>query len=352
MQTIPKFFFSLAATLLALLVVGGALCAQLLTVRAQSAPQLYIAGNLHVAEGGRIAVPVSYQAHGNDIAALVFSVDYDETCLSLDLTDADHNGRPDSILPLIPTGMVASITVDATDTDGEIDVIVADYVPPFRVFTDTEALLLISFTASCRPPAGGEQRAPVNFSTDPSPSFGKASGQEVTGVATNGAVTVVSNRPAATATPTATGLPTTTPTATIVPTTGPLTPTVTPTLIPTVAPQTIVESFSAELVDGGVRIAWQTSHEQNTQSFRVHRIAVSQETAFMPISDALPGAGPDGGSYQFLDTQIDPALTYTYLLVEEKQSGRSVAYYELIVVVGFSGNGPLIHQLHIPLVRR
>lgn len=345
-QLQSRTFSSLVAFLLGTLILcSSAVMYHLSTVYAQGGPALHIA-NMDTAEDDAVTVPIRYRGNDNEIAAIVFSIDYDESCLHLDLTDADKNGRPDAIVPTVPAGLVASIIVDKSDTDGEIDVIIADYFPPFVILADTDELLTITFQPICQPPAGGMKTAAVNFSTSPEPSFGDISGQSVDGAATNGQVTVMSSQPAPTATPTVT------PTPTIVPTTKALTPTPTPTLIATALPVTIIESFTAELHEDGVLLEWRTSSEAGTKSFTVRRLDLGQSSVFIPISDPVAAKYPQGGNYKTIDTDTGDATLIHYLLFEEKASGRPIAHYDLLIEFPISrGSNVDAHQIHIPVVR-
>lgn len=343
-QTLPRIVLLFAI----LLCVGEVLAPQQLALFAQSGPELYIAANLHVTEGDEITVPVGYRSHANDVAAVVFSIDFDETCLALDLTDADQNGRPDAIRPLNPTGLIASIAVDLMDTDGEIDVIIADYFPPFIALPDSEALLLIAFSTVCQPPAGSELRADVLFSTSPSASFGDSNGQSLDGMTINGGVTVESKQPAPTSTPLPTATQTPMPTATIVPTRP--SPTATATFVPTAIPATVIDYLHATPLKDGVYLEWQSSQEINTKSFSIHRLNLTAgDTAFTPLSTPVVSMGTNGGTYHLVDSTVEASDSYSYLLVEEKTNGRHVSYYDLLVVYGAVSDGTA-YQLHLPIV--
>lgn len=312
------------------------------TVHAQTGLILRIGSGLRATEGETVTVPIGYISNGADIAAVVFSIDFDEACFSLDPRDENQDGRPDAIAVAIPAGLFASITYDSSDTNGEIDVIIADYFPPFATLADSDQLLAITFDTICVPPAGGEEKASVNFSTEPAPSFGGTSGQSVTGTTTGSTVTIISKLPPPTPTPTIT------PTPTFVPTAPPTTPTATPTIVPTATPATIVDRFTGEIQEDGVLLRWQTSREVNTKGFAIHRLPLGQAGSFVPLAGAVAGQGNSGGSYSFLDDQVDADSLYSYLLVEEKSNGRFVAYYDLLVVM-ISVDDPS-HQVLLPLI--
>jgi len=97
-------------------------------------------------------------------------------------------------------------------------------------------------------------------------------------------------------------------------------------------------------------LQWQTSYEANTKAFAVHRLALGQSGTYVPLMSALVGRGNQGGNYTFLDDQVDANAAYSYLLVEEKNNGRFIGYYDLLIVAGaFLGSE---HQVLIPVIRR
>lgn len=323
----PKKLF---VSLLVLLSLTGLLTLISPTARRLQAvaagPTLQIGTVPAVAEGEAVTVPLAFTSQGATVAAVVFSLDYDESCLALNPRDANSDGRPDAITVTLPSGMFASITVDPTDTDGELDVIIADYFPPFVVLDDDATLLAITFETICVPLAGGARTAAIQFATEPSPSFGTPTGQSVSGAYLDGAVTIVSTQPAPTATPTVTATPT------LIPTTPPMTPSATPTLIPTAPPVTVVDHFIATSYATTIHLHWQTSQEVNTKRFVIHRLPLGQSGEFQALPVAAASQGNQGGAYTLIDTQVAPGSQYTYLLIEEKNNGRFVPYYDLLLI--------------------
>jgi len=275
---------------------------------------------------------------------MVFSIDFDENCLALNPRDANLDGRPDAITMTLPAGMFASITVDPTDTDGELDVIIADYFPPFVVLEDNAALVTITFETICVPPAGGAQTAAINFATEPSPSFGTPTGQSVDGTSRGGTVTIRSTEAAPTATPTVTATPT------LIPTAPPMTPSATPTLVPTVPPVTIVDQFTATSDATAIHLHWQTSREVNTKRFFIHRLPLGQSGEFVALPVTAASQGHQGGAYTLIDTAVDPESQYTYLLIEEKTDGRFMPYYDLLLIAALSK--PQTTTQLLPLIMR
>ncbi|MCE7987352.1 MAG: hypothetical protein DYG89_39800 [Caldilinea sp. CFX5] len=315
----------------------------------QTGPALSIAAGQVVTAGQAIQVPIAFQSNGHAIAAMIFSVDFDEQCLALDPTDQNQDGRPDAISWQLPAGQMASVVVDLSDSDGELDFTIADYFPPFIVVPDRAALVTLTLNTTCQPAPGTSITAAVAFSTGPAPSFGSTSGASVAGSATDGSVIIHSSTPEPTMTPTATTtvLPTLTPTlvATVSPATTP-TPTATPTLIPTAPSKTMIEDFNVAYDNNRMVITWRTSSEIDSAGFYLYRLANDGGLNFYPVSVLIPAHGP--GLYQFTDSTALACVRYTYLLVERKNDGRFVEYDELLPIIGLNTDCSLRHWL--PLV--
>ncbi len=123
-----------------------------------------------------MAVPLGFANHGHAISALVFSFDLDPAGLAFDPTDADGDGIPDAVT--LPEGMpsIVVIVYDASDPDGELDVLLANLSgAPLA----EGVILEIELTAK----RSGAAASWIDFSGDPRPSFGNAQGQNVEGTA-------------------------------------------------------------------------------------------------------------------------------------------------------------------------
>lgn len=311
----------------------------------QAGPALAIAAGQVVTAGQAIQVPIAFQSNGNAIAAMIFSLDFDEQCLAFDPADQNQDGRPDAITWQLPAGLVASVVVDLSDSDGELDFTIADYFPPFVVVPDRAALVTVLLNTTCQPAPGTSVTAAVAFSTNPDPSFGSTSGASVAGSTSDGSVIITSATLAPTLTPTATTQPTLMPTAP--PTTTPV-PTVTPTLVPTAPAVTIVDHFTVTPTNNTIVLTWRTSSEVNSAGFYIYRLAGTGELTFVPISQLLPAHGP--GLYQFTDNAVLAGVGYTYLLVEQKNDGFLLEYDELVVVIGQNTESSV--RLWLPLAHK
>lgn len=72
-----------------------------------------------------------------------------------------------------------------------------------------------------------------------------------------------------------------------------------------------------------VIVRWSTATEFETAGYAVYR-GESPEGPFEKISDALiPAAGDpiSGGDYEFVDREVEPGVTYYYMLEEVELSG-------------------------------
>lgn len=210
--------------LTAVLVLGGllwALSIQSTTVMAGTdEPSLSFGTDLQVEAGETITVPVHFANAGNAISSVVFSIDFDQRCLRFDASDRNGDGTPDAVAFNIPPQFSGLVTYEEEDTDGEVDVVVADFAPPLAVLADSETFMAMRFTAICQPPTAAGQIISIGFSVDPAASFGSTTGQNITGTVTAGSILILpttSFTPEPTATPTATPMPTPTPTNTSVP---------------------------------------------------------------------------------------------------------------------------------------
>ncbi len=148
---------------------------------------------INVMNGTTIAVPISFAdaADPNDISALSFSLDFDQTCLTFDsVTDTNSDGIPNAVTGL-PTGYISTVSYNATDATGEIDLSITDQDNPQDALSDG---VLVTFTfgieSACRTTNGATPTAAFAFGS-PSPTFGNVLGAAVVGgTHTNGVYTL------------------------------------------------------------------------------------------------------------------------------------------------------------------
>lgn len=310
----------------------------------QSGPMLWISNDLTTTTGSAVVVPVNYQSDGVAITATSFSLDLDQRCLTFDARDGDQNGQPDAMTFYTPPGLSVLVMVDLTDEDGEIDVLISDFAPPFVTLPDRSPLLTLVLSAQCQPAPGATTRAAVAFSPDPEPSFGSPNGASIAGSAVAGWITIVNPVPTVTPTPTVTVVPATTPTLIAT------RPTAAPTPTPTPLAVTIVDYFTATPTDRGIHLQWRTAHEINTRGFVVYRKQIDgaeRNGDFLPISPLLPAQVEQGGAYTFADMTATPNVRYLYLLVEEKQNGARTEFIHLLIISRLGEQQPYLCWLPI-----
>lgn len=152
--------------------------------------ELAIASDIPAAESETVDVGIDFTSGGRGVAATAFSIDYDESCLDFDDTDADPiDGIPDAIDLQVPADFNVTVFHDLGDEDGEIDVSIVDFTPPVATLPDGP-LITATFTAACSPAPGATITAPVAFSADPSPSFAGNLAGDIAGGAVDGSVTI------------------------------------------------------------------------------------------------------------------------------------------------------------------
>ncbi|MFC1996606.1 cohesin domain-containing protein [Chloroflexota bacterium] len=141
-------------------------------------PQISIPSNISAQANSIVSIPVNFTSNGLSIANLAFSIDYDETWLSYDPS------VPNAITFNLPTGTVGDCNVDNTRTDGEINCVILDPMVPLAAIPDGTFLSIKLRTLG----ASDGTVAPVNFASDPAPSFGDTDGQSEPGNGINGSV--------------------------------------------------------------------------------------------------------------------------------------------------------------------
>lgn len=194
-----------------------------------NAPILTIAQAVPAQVDQPITIPIRFQSSGAAVGSLVFSVDFDESCLGFDPRDENLDGQPDAIRFYAPPMFRSSLSYNAADARGELDFVIADYAPPIAALPDTDALVEMTFDPLCQPTAHQVITATVAFSQAPIGSFGDLHGNDLSGVMQDGSV-IISTDPL----PTPSATPT--PTVALTPTPVDATPTTTATSLSTLSP--------------------------------------------------------------------------------------------------------------------
>lgn len=169
-------------------------------------PVLALPSQLAPGSDGMASVPVQLTTSGVTLVSAIFSLDIDQACLVFDPVDADGNGRPDAVTFNTPRGFNTSVAYDATDTDGELDFVVADYMPPYAQLSDG-VLFTVRLAVVCWPGGAAARDIPLTFAAAPALSFGLPGGSELAGAAVNGSIRTVGPGPGIAPNPTATPTP-------------------------------------------------------------------------------------------------------------------------------------------------
>lgn len=105
--------------------------------------------------GSTVTLPVAFATGDQQIASLIFSLDYDQNQLFFDPVDANQDAIPDNIHLNVPGKFIASASATLSDTQGELDFFVVSlFVPP-------PACPLATWPPS--PSASRRQRHPVQL---------------------------------------------------------------------------------------------------------------------------------------------------------------------------------------------
>ena len=92
------------------------------------------------------------------------------------------------------------------------------------------------------------------------------------------------------------------------------------------------------LIPTSIEISWQTESEFDTAGFNILR-GDSQTGPFTRINDSIiPGSADPilGGSYQFIDMNVEPGLIYYYRL-EDVECDSTTRAHEVIEALPFYG---------------
>ena len=149
-----------------------------LSVAAQSTGPELMVGTAVARAGGKVDVPVSFRSHGHQVATILFSLDIDAGRATVDGADKDGDDVPDAIRVGLPAIFQPMVSYDATDADGELDVLITAMQAPLPAMPDGTVLTV---TLSAKAGASGNLGSAVTFALQPAASFGSTTGQSVTG---------------------------------------------------------------------------------------------------------------------------------------------------------------------------
>ena len=239
-------------------------------------PSLTIPEAIPAVQGQTVAVPITFDPDGARVWTITFSVDYDESCLSFDTTDADDDGLYDSVKLIGTEGFWSVWTTTAEhkaqDTDGELDIVISYTEILDRHFAGmpNKVIMEITFTAVERASCQGAE-AGVRFSSDPPAAYGNDKGIPLDGTTQDGSILISTPTPTYTPTPTHTPTPTPTPTHTPTPTPTPIPsgPSLTiPQEIPATPGQTVTASITFDDDDSSIAgISFSVDYDQTCLTF-------------------------------------------------------------------------------------
>lgn len=136
-------------------------------------PRLVLGQPRLLPSGGSWVAELRLEGGQQAVASLVLSLDLDLQRLGFDPRDDDGDGVPDAVR-FHASSSLRSVVFDPSDSDGELDIVLADLAAVARPLADG-VLLEIEFTPLGAGPGG------LNFASRPSPSFGDVWGESVDG---------------------------------------------------------------------------------------------------------------------------------------------------------------------------
>ena len=139
----------------------------------------------------QLPCPFASRAPIRKLPRSVSRPDFDQSCLAFDEADEDENGVPDAISFDMSPQFFSSVSYSGEDTDGEIDIIIADYSPPLATLSDSERLISVRFTAVCQPADAAGAFVWIDFSSEPPVSLSGPTGQPVDGNAIGDSVLIL-----------------------------------------------------------------------------------------------------------------------------------------------------------------
>ncbi len=147
--------------------------------------EIILPDEVQALKDSKVNIPISFNPASSLINSMIFSIDFDESWLGFDASDADKDGLPDAISFRLPDGFIGSASYDPTDRNGELDIAVYNLTGSGSLPAGTFMNLTLTTGK-----ASGSFLAVVQASTDPVESFGSTSGLSVWGVVQDGSVSI------------------------------------------------------------------------------------------------------------------------------------------------------------------
>lgn len=161
----------------------SATCAAPITTSGATGATLTLPSLLTVEAGQTVALPVRLAGSDQQVAAAIFTLDFEPTLLHFDPTDRNGDNLPDAITFALPAGVIPKVTVAANT--GQLQFVLADWMPPLTPLPDSE-LAVIHLTAQATQPAS----TTVAFIANPPASLGSVLGQSLPVATGNGLVLI------------------------------------------------------------------------------------------------------------------------------------------------------------------
>jgi len=95
--------------------------------------------------------------------------------------------------------------------------------------------------------------------------------------------------------------------------------------------------------DGSILVTWETATELNSLAFQVYRAQSDGGPWDAMVNQQVAVGGVTGGSYEYLDSDVTPGITYYYLL-QEVETDSSLINYDTMIASATAGTsgGPTL----------
>ena len=136
-----------------------------------------------------VIVPIRLDAdNSRKVSSAAFSLDYDSACLAIDPVDANQDGVPDAVSVRVPADFEKSVSLNAADAAGDLDIAIWD---PDRPVAELAApTIIVAVTFNLLPDCQKDGFTSVNFSTKPEANTGQSGRPQIPSTPVSGTVTV------------------------------------------------------------------------------------------------------------------------------------------------------------------
>ncbi len=268
-----------ARSALTILIGCGALVALLLFQKpgalsaetATTGPLLSVPATVQAGSPGVVTIPLRFQRNNTGVTSIAFAMELEETCLTQIEEGPEAAGR--LVRFHLPPQFNGAATYHAReDGGGQLQVVVADYIPPLSTLPDMDPLLELTLDLNCVLEPGEVIEIPLTFSESPPASFGSTIGRSVPGSTRDGIIQVVEG-----------------------------VPTPTPTLTPTPDP-----SVTAEPVNSAPQAQDDTAQTSEYRSVTIDVLANDSD----PDGDRLTVIEVTQGAFGAVDINVDSTVRY------------------------------------------